>query len=93
MNPLRVAALIPAWLVQYLFVVPIILTWRVLRFGLKLGVVGVALVFLPIIGWIVLAFMYRSRKRHRELVEAIRPPEDETSVWSPWGLDWARSEA
>ena len=79
------------WPVQYLIVVPALLLWAVVRFALKLGLIGILLLFLPIIGWIILAawLLFRQPDHGAELVElerrrqGIPPPR---SVFAPWKL-------
>lgn len=83
------------WPLQYLIVVPAILLWTffvtLVRFALKLGVIGILLLFLPLIGWaILLAWLLFRRPDHTgELVELERRRQGiesrpVRSLFAPW---------
>lgn len=67
-----------AWPIQYLLVVPAVILWRVIvvivRFALKLGLIGIVLLFLPIIGWAILAawLLFRRPDRQGEILAELR---------------------
>ena len=81
------AALISlVWPTQYLLVVPCVYLWRwtvaLLAGALKLGVLGLILLCVPIIGWVLLAYLLFFRKGE--------PAPKRPSVLTPWGLTWVR---
>lgn len=51
----------PLWLVQYLVWVPLVILWHAIKFGLGIGLLGLLLLFIPIIGWIILVFLLLGR--------------------------------
>jgi hypothetical protein len=64
-----VTGLVPVWLVQYLLWVPAVLIARpavaIVGAALKLGALGIALLCVPVIGWIALAVIIYIRSRNR----------------------------
>jgi len=56
--------LVPLWFIQYAILYTAF-TFKVVigifKFGLNMGVVGLILLFVPIIGWIILAFWMLNR--------------------------------
>lgn len=75
-SALWLIALIPAWMLQYLIVVPAVWVWRYFIVpAFKIGGVGVLLLFIPVIGWIVLAVMILRR-----------PAQPRSNAYlTPWG--------
>lgn len=67
-------ALIALWTVQYTVVAPMI--WLV-KVAVGIGVVGLVLLFVPVVGWIILLIVVMLRPR--------RTPD--RSIWRPWFLD------
>jgi len=66
--------LIPAWMIQYTMVVPLIWLWRALVVpAAKIGIIGLALLCIPIIGWIILAVMILRRPREHRPHTYARP--------------------
>lgn len=81
-------ALPMVWSVQACWVAAVIL-WQALVFGTKAGVVGVALLCIPFVGWIVLIWLlFRSRPVRTApgpVARALKP-----WLWTQY-LGWARS--
>lgn len=71
-------ALAVAWLIQYVLYVPMVWTWRAVKAAFKIGGLGVLLVFIPIIGWIILAVkVYALTKDGRQV---------DRRYLHPWGV-------
>jgi len=73
---LRRAGLIGLWAVQYVLVVPMVaMFWFVWRAMVLFGWAFI-LLFIPIIGWVVLALIWQSRqadRRSRNVIAAVNP--------------------
>lgn len=91
------------WPIQYLVVAPIVTmaswAWTATKAVFKIGGVAIVLLFIPIIGWVILAawLLVRSNdqkdeRRHVETMAALgveyAEPEPTTpawkAIWSPW---------
>ena len=99
---LTALAVLLLWPIQYLFVVWVVLLWRV--FVVLLKVVGFAavLIFIPFIGWAILFLVWlvkrgdkKADQRHAEMMAALGAPVviegKKVSVWRPWLLDQLRT--
>jgi hypothetical protein len=56
--------LVPLWFFQYTFLYTVFsfkVVIGIFKFGLNMGVIGLILLFVPIIGWIILAFWMLNR--------------------------------
>ena len=56
--------LVPLWVFQYTFLYTVFsfkVVIGIFKFGLNMGVIGLILLFVPIIGWIILAFWMLNR--------------------------------
>ena len=94
------------WIIQYGAVVPMYACWRAIAWTFKIFGITAVLLFIPFIGWAILALMYFSKKNRRqaerhhvETMAALTGTDvsmskvDKTSwrpVTSPWLLDWAK---
>ena len=65
------------WMFQYAIYVPTVLCFRGLKGAAKFGFLGVLLICIPILGWIILAWLVFRRAPVGE-----KP----RSVWKPWGI-------
>ncbi len=95
-----VAGLMIGWSFQYLMVVWAVVLWRIfawmVKAAMKLGVLGLLLLFLPVIGWIILIILFVVRNGQHEIAQAIAAQQPDTGkparpIWRPWGIDWLRS--
>ena len=80
------ALLIFIWPTQYLMVVPIVYLWRwtvaIITGSLKYGLLGIMLLCIPIVGWVVLAYLVFFKRRSPE------PPAERLDVLTPWLKSW-----
>ena len=80
--------LLLVWPTQYFFVVPAVYLWRwtvaLLWGAMRIGVLGLLLLFIPIIGWAVLAWMVFFRKADTA------PKAPRADVLTPWLLGMVR---
>jgi hypothetical protein len=102
MNIVWLIIAIPLWVAQYVIWIPAVFIWRasvvVFRFALTLGLIGLVLLFVPVIGWIILALILLLRggddRDTKALVRELARREgiDGRSIWRPWLIDRVRSE-
>lgn len=74
---LILAALLLLWPVQYLLVVPLVWLWKISKI---LGL-GMLLVFVPVIGWIILAL---------KIARIMRGTDEPATYARPWIIDQIR---
>lgn len=74
---LKWTALGISWTFQYMLWIPMVLVWWLAKGAVKFGVLGLVLVLIPVLGWIILAWLIF---RHKPESVAKR------SIWKPWGI-------
>lgn len=72
----KYSALSFAWVVQYLFWVPLVIFGRLCVGAMKLGLLGFFLLCIPIIGWAIIAV---------KVFSGPSPRRPGPSIWKPWG--------
>ena len=103
----KYSAAVIVWIVQYGAVVPMYACWRAIAWTFKIFGITAVLLFIPFIGWAILALMYFSKKsakqrdrHHAETMAALTGTDvsmskvDKTSwrpMTSPWLLDWVKT--
>ena len=93
---------ISLWVAQYVIWIPAVVIWRasvvVFRFGLTRGLIGLVLLFVPVIGWIILLILLilllRGGDRDTKALvrELAREGINRRSIWRPWLIDRVRGE-
>lgn len=104
------AALVLLWSFQYALAVPALAVWRyvavplghVVKWALTGGALTIALLVVPIIGWLILLVLYLNRqanRRHDATLAAMRrgdtpeappAPSERRPLLKPWGLSWVK---
>ncbi len=96
---MRLAVLVTAallvWPLQYFIVVPAVLAWRLTILALRLGAWGLVLLFFPVVGWALLAYVALVRRPDHDAEwlaiyreqHGLKP----RSVLRPWLIDRTRS--
>lgn len=95
------------WPFQYLFAAPVVTAtswaWGLIKAAAKIGIGALALLFIPVIGWVILAAWIivrnqdrREERRHTETMAALGvqyQAAEETAplwqrIWAPWKIGW-----
>lgn len=88
------------WPTQYLVVVPAAYILRLTLAAFKVLGVAAILLFIPLIGWVILYFVWRSHarernaeRRHREILAVTTTGATglPRSLWTPWLLGLVRN--
>jgi len=92
---LGVTGLAMLWCLQYGGWIPLVYTSRFLvwmaKAAIGLGLVGIVLLFIPVIGWVILAAMLMHRHGQKQIVRELRRQDGHPSIWRPWGADWIKA--